>query len=318
MELGLIEECAEVLMTAANGEESDPEVLEALILIGIAQPRLAGRMGFTPSSTGRRLAARLERLGQTDHAMALLELLVEQIPGEHALERDLGAVMRRQGMVQDLADRYLERAQSLIREGRTQEAIGWLREILQLDRNRKDVARLIRDLRFQERSLAKSRQVRWRFVLGALTLSLALSVLIIREIKLLDEYRHIPPVVEGVPNSVHERLASLERFIDVNSAWHRSFHLLKERSNLRLDIDRIEERKLVLDQRAEQKIRERELSAEAAKHRGHAFADATDWKKALMEFENALELGGDDWEHLEQVQRDVEAINKYVEGEEAE
>ncbi len=251
-------------------------------------------------------------MGQTEHAMSLLELLVEQIPGEQSLERDLGAVMRRKGMVRDLADRYLERAQSLIREGRTQEAIGWLREILQLDRNRKDVARLIRDLRFQEQSLAKSRQVRWRVVLGALALSLASSVLILREIKLLEEYRHLPPVVDGSPTSIQERLASLERFIDANPAWHRSFHVVKERSALRLDLDRLEERRLVLQQREEQNARERVLSAEAAMHRAHAFVDSREWSRALVEFEQALELGGEDWPEWDQVKRDVEAISKYL------
>jgi len=315
MDLDLIEECAEVLMTAASGEESDPEVLEALILIGISQPHLASRIGLTPASTGRRLAARLERMGRSDHAQALLELLVDEVPGDPSLERDLGALMRRRGMVRDLADRYLDRAQNLIREGRTQEATGWLREILQLDERRKDVARLIRDLRFQEHSLEKTRKIRWRFVLVALLTSLGASLLFLREFQLLEKYREITPVIEGKPYSVAERLSALERFIEANPAWHRSFHVLKERSTLRIELDRVEERSLVLQQRREQRKRERLLSAEAAMHKGHSFADATDWNKALAEFGQALELGGESWAHREQVQRNVDAIRAYLQGE---
>ena len=223
--------------------------------------------------------------------------------------------MRRQGMVRDLADRYLDRAQSLIREGRTEEAIGWLREILQLDEGRKDVARLIRDLRFQESSLEKIPRIRWRSVLAALLVSLGASLVFLREFRLLEQYREITPLLEDKPGSVAERLAELERFIEANPAWHRSFHVLKERSTLRIELDRVEERSLVLQQRREQQQRERLLSADAAMHRGSSFADATDWNKALTEFGRALELGGESWVHRDQVQRDVDAIRDYLQGE---
>src|ERR1051326_628003 len=95
MEARTAEECVEVLSSVSNGEGADPDVLEALVIVGLAQ------------------------------------------------------LMRRQGMVQDLVNRYFERARKLMREGRNNEAAGWLREVLQLDPSRKDAARLIRDLRFK-------------------------------------------------------------------------------------------------------------------------------------------------------------------------
>ncbi|MAB79066.1 MAG: hypothetical protein CMJ89_06895 [Planctomycetes bacterium] len=312
MEIGLVEECAEVLLTAAGGEESAPEVLEALILIAIAHESIGARMGLTPASTGRRLAARFERAGKAENALGLLEFLVEELPGEPFIERDLAAVMRRQGVVRDLADRYFERAKSLIREGRAEEAMGWLRETLQIDRSRKDVVRLIRDLRFQEHALAQSRQVRWRFVAMALAVSLGLSFIIIREVRLLDQYRQIPEAVPGNPHSTEERLVVLESFIKANPAWHRAFHVLQERSTLRIETDRIEELRNELQQREDQKTGERLLSAEAAMYRGMTLSDGTEWRSALDEFKKALEWGGENWEHREQVQRDVEAIAEFL------
>lgn len=312
MDLGMVEECADVLLTASAGEEPDPEVLEALIVIAIAQPTLAARMGLSPSTTGRRLAARLERLGQTERAMALLDVLVDSLPGEQALERDLGAVMRRQGMVRDLADRYLDRAQSLIREGRTQEAVGWLREILQLDRNRKDVARLIRDLRFQEASAAKSRQIRWRFVVFALLGSLGLSFVLFREVKLLDEYRAMPQVAEGNLGAMHRRLASLESFMDRHPAWHRTFHLLKERSALRIEVERLQEARRVESEREDERRREAMLTAEAARHRAMEKIAIGDLRGALAEFQQALQAGGPDWSDYEQVQRDAASVREFM------
>jgi len=60
----------DVLKGSAVGEESDPEVLEALVVLGISQPQLANQLGISPVSVGRRLAARLERLGETEHSIA--------------------------------------------------------------------------------------------------------------------------------------------------------------------------------------------------------------------------------------------------------
>jgi len=317
MDPSMVEECAEVLLGASTGDQPDPEVLEAMIVIALALPTLAARFGLTPTTTGRRLAARLERLGQTERALALLEVLVQCLPGEKELERDLGALMRRQGMVRDLADRYLERAQSLIREGRTQEGVGWLREILQLDRGRRDVARMIRDLRFQEVSAAKNRQIRWKVVITTLLFSLGVSFVALRETRVLDKYRSLPPAVDENLGALRRRLTSVEGFMEEHPAWHRTFHLVKERSELRIAIEKLEEERRIAAERHDAAQRESIMSAEAARHRAMEKIAIDDLQGALEEFQRALEAGGPTWPGYEQVQRDAASVMDFIRKQEA-
>ena len=81
-------QCVEVLCESVGGEDTDPEVLEALTVLGLSQPQLATQLGISSVATGRRLAARLERLDEPEQGLAVLELLVEHHPGHRAVERD--------------------------------------------------------------------------------------------------------------------------------------------------------------------------------------------------------------------------------------
>ncbi len=305
MEARTAEECIEVLSAVAGGEGADPEVLEALVIVALAQPALSKRMNLPTLTTGRRLAARYERSADIDAALAVLELLQQHFPGQESLERDMAQLMRRQGMVKDLVGRYFERARRLIREGRHNEAAGWLREVLQLDPARKDAARLLRDLRFKGAGRSQRRSGGVRFLFVATLLSVGLSYLVLREFRLREELRAIPTAALGNRAALERRLVEIEQFITAHPVWHGALMALAERSELRIQLAVLAEQMRAgreAEQRAE---RERLEAAELCRQRGLMLAQSGDLKGALTALREALSYGGDDWPERERVSKDV-------------
>jgi tetratricopeptide (TPR) repeat protein len=298
-------ECVEVLGAVATGELADPEVLEALLILSLAHSRLAETTKLAPMPTGRRLATRLEREGEIDHAMAVLELLLAQFPGHEALERDMAQLMRRQGMVQDLVGRYFERAKRCIAEGRPSEAAGWLREVLQLDPGRKDAARLIRDLRFKKLKKDRKGGGGWKIVAVLLLLAGGMTLLVQRELALGEEFRALPRADEGSTSSLERRLATLENFVERNPVWHGSLGVLSERSELRVRLAALAEKARQEREAVEQDLRASLADAEQCRANGLLFAQNGDIAGAMRAFAEALEYGGPDWEHRERVERDL-------------
>jgi len=305
-------ECAEVLGSVATGEGADPEVLEALLILGLAHPELNEGGQAAPMPIGRRLATRLEREGEIDHAMAVLEFLLQRFPGHEALERDMAQLMRRQGMVQDLVGRYFERAKKCIAEGRTSEAAGWLREVLQLDPARKDAARLIRDLRFKKLKQHQRSGGGWRVLLLLVLLAGGAGVLVLRELRLAEEFRGLPAASEGNTTSLQRRLADLEAFVERNPVWHGALRVLSERSELRVRLTVLADQKQAEEQLRVDEERERLQSAELCRTRGLQLAQGGDLAGALRAFEEALSHGGSDWEPRERVERDVQDLRAHM------
>lgn len=300
------EECVEVLAAVAGGEGADPEVLEALLILSLSHPRLTETTKLAPVPTGRRLATRLERDGEIDHAMAVLEVLLAHFPGHEALERDMAQLMRRQGMVQDLVGRYFERAKRCIAEGRPSEAAGWLREVLQLDPARKDAARLIRDLRFKKLKKGRKAGSGGLKILAALLLCAAgLFVLVRRELALAEEFRALPGASEGNTASLERRLATLEEFVALHPIWHGALGVLSERSELRVRLAVLADKARQEREAVEQDQRDRLKSADLCRAKGLRAAQNGDVSAAIAAFEEALEFGGPQWEHHERVARDL-------------
>ena len=299
------EECIEVLTSVANGEGADPDVLEALVIVALAHPNLGKRLKLPTVATGRRLAAILERSSAIERTLAVFELLARHFPGHESLERDLSQLMCRQGMVQDLVNRYFERAQKLVREGRNNEAAGWLREVLQLDPGRKDAARMMRDLRFKRVKRSKRKSGNWRspFVVALLALGLSYSVL--REFRLSGEFRALPQAAPGNPTALKRRLADLEGFIARNPLWHGALQVLTERTALRVQLAVMEAKAEAAREVAEREARERVEAAELCRSRGMASVQSGDVRGALEAFREALAHGGPGWIHYERVSRDV-------------
>ena len=266
-------------------------------------------------ATGRRLAARCERTAEIDEALAVLELLQQHFPGQESLERDLAQLMRRQGMVKDLVGRYYERARRLVREGRNNEAAGWLREVLQLDPGRKDAARLLRDLRFKGSGRTRgSGGGTLRFLFIAALLSAGASYGLLREFRLREELHGIPPAASSNVTALKRRLADLERFIAEHPVWHGALQVLAERSELRVQVAVLEEKERTAEEARERAEHERLESAELSRQRGLMLAQSGDVQGALAAFREALRFGGPDWSEYARVQRDVADLEANAKG----
>lgn len=305
MEARTAEECVEVLSAVAGGEGADPEVLEALVIVALAQPALAKRLNLPTLTTGRRLAARYERSADIDAALAVLELLQTHFPGQESLERDMSQLMRRQGMVKDLVGRYYERARRLVREGRHAEAAGWLREVLQLDPARKDAARMLRDLRFKGAGRSRRRSGGFRFLVVATLLALGLAYVVLREFRLRDELRALPTAAIGNRSALERRLADIEQFIAAHPVWHGALTTLAERSELRIQLAVLAEQTRVEHEAQQRAERERLEAAELCRQRGLMLAQSGDMVGALAALREALRYGGPDWAERERVSNDV-------------
>lgn len=313
MQPSTVEEYIDLLMDAdALGEEADLKLLSSLMIAGLAHPELCSMRGFTGLATGRRVAARLEREGNSDDALSVLEELRAMYPDQQALERDYDAVLGRLGMVLNLADRYYDRAQHLLAAGEIEEGINWLREVLLLDSSRKDVSRQIRDLRLSSGRRKPRARVRWSLVLLGICVPLALTGLVLREQGLRETYNHLPSALVGDLDSNRARLEALNRFFEQNPIWHGAIAIELERTDLRLEVDRLQ----VLDEqrRAEQSSESQEqmIWANQLREAARESVRQSHLQEALSQFEQALEEAPEEWEHRAKTLKDVEFLRKHL------
>ncbi|MEX1025157.1 MAG: hypothetical protein WD226_08780 [Planctomycetota bacterium] len=310
LEREFLEECVQVLVASDGGDETDADILEALFVLGLGRPEVLAEMGLDQVSIGRRLAARMEREELPEASLAVLEFLLEHDPEHRGVQRDHAALMRRLGMVQSLVDRHLAAAGQLMSNGRNAEAIEVLREVLLLDRTRKDVARTIRDLRFADIEKHDERKNRVRKLLLVAAGSVLLVLLGLRERRLFDEYRALAGDDAGTVESVGARLNGVERFVDRHPVWLGSFGALEERGRLRIELDRLireaDRERLLRDQSLQHALEE----AAWAMERGRDRARSGDFVSAIAELQRALELGGDDWSESEQIERNIRVLQQ--------
>jgi tetratricopeptide (TPR) repeat protein len=313
MDATTVAECLDLLQPVAESDGADPEVLLALTILGAAHSETCRRHGISSVASGRRLAARLEQSGDIGSAKAVLGFLLETFPEQKSLERDFAAVLRRQGMIQDLVERYEERAQALLKEGKIHEAIGWLQEVLQLDHARKDVARRIRDLRLKE-----LRSQRWSLRgLLPLTMLLALGAglawVITRDQRASEAFKALPHAQPGDEPSMRRRLSALEAFIEANPWWYGSFKAVSERTELRGKLAEQQRNAELRNDQLALELFDKLEAAELARARALMHADSGKYQVAIQDFELALSLAPADWAERPSVERDLEALRTYLE-----
>ncbi len=287
--------------------------LEALLILGLAHPDVLDRNRISLAVEGRRLAVLLERSGDVDRARSVLELLANRLPEERTIDHELAGILRRSGNTDELVDRYLQRAERAVEEGKVSEAIPWLQEVLLLDRTRRDVARMIRDLRYQEAERKARATRRNRLLALVVLISAGLTLLVGREVKVHRAYAELVDASLTDPDTLYQRKAGIEGLIAEHRFWLGVFSATAERDRLREQIAEYE-RESARSARAKESERRRLLElADAARMRGIMYTERGDYRRALVDLEKAQRLSDDEWEHRAQVDADVEALRKWLE-----
>jgi len=285
--------------------------LEALLILGLAHPDVLEHHRISLAVEGRRLAVLLERSGEPERARIVLELLSRNMPEERTIDHELAGLMRRAGHTDELVERYLHRAEQAVEDGRVGEAIPWLQEILLLDRTRRDVARMIRDLRYQDAERAAQRSRRTRVMLIVFLLSAVLTAVVAREVRLHREFAALPAVDADDAQSLYARYQAIDAFIHDHRVWAGLIGATGERGELRRRINEHElsanEREVAENADAQQN---REM-ADASRMRGLMNSEQGDFAAALEDFQRALQYADADWPHRQEVERDVEALKKW-------
>ena len=302
----------EVLVQSLCDDSSNPRRLEALVVLGLAHPEILGTHRVDLVQEGKRLAALLERRGEVDRSRKLLEILAELNPQDRSIVRELASVMRRNGDVDELIERYLANADEGVKRGRPEEAISWLQEVLLLDRTRRDVARMIRDLRYSVEDRKARARARYRIALGVLLLSAIVSAVVLREYTIGRRYQALPQAGDGEAALV-ARLAGIDELVDEHRFWFGMFRPMTEREGLRERLVTIEERKARERREVEQVSRQRDTLADASRDRGVILARRGDFAEALRDLNHALELSSESWPHRQRVLADIRAIEETME-----
>ncbi len=276
------------LLDSLTDDPGNLRQLEALLILGLAHPDVLNKNRISLAVEGRRLAVLLERSGEVDRARGVLELLANRLPEERTIDHELAGILRRSGNTDELVERYLRRAERAVEDGNIAEAIPWLQEILLLDRTRRDVARMIRDLRYQEadRDARNSRRARVLFFI--LMFSAVCTAVVGREWKIHREYESVVAVDADDPNTLYQRKAQIEDLIADRRIWVGLFKATAERDSLRERIGQYEiERAATMEREA--KEREKVLGmAEQARLRGLMFSERGEFERALTSFKKSL------------------------------
>ena len=287
--------------------------LEALLILGLAHPKIAKRYNISLAAEGRRLAVLLENAGENDRARGLLELLLKHEPEAREIERDLSSLMRREGSIDELVERLMRNAEEQVDAGRPMEAVAWLQEILLHDSSRRDVARMIRDLRYSEATRRQRSTRRNRIAILLIILSTAISALVVREVQVANEVDALPvAAVDDLP-ALQLRMAGIDQLVSTHKAWIGMFTLLEERGELRERIDTVEAQVAKRERELGRRRVERETIADAARLKGTEAVENKDYAGALAHFRRALEFGSSSWAVRERTVADIAALEEWME-----
>jgi tetratricopeptide (TPR) repeat protein len=294
-------------------DPSDLRKLEALMILGLAHPAVLEENRIPLAVEGRRLAVLLERAGDPERARCLLEVLATRMPDEEGVDRELSEMLRRSGSTAELIERYLARAEEAVQGGKPMAAIPWLQQVLLLDRTRRDVARMIRDLRYQESERVTAHKRRNALIVLVATILVVVIGVAIREMRIENTYRDLPEVSEGDLPGLRTRLSSVNDLVDQHRFWIGMFRTVSERRQLESTIDMLEDREQEAEIERGREQQHRLALAEAARERGLQAAERGDFDAALGDLRSALELSNETWPPRARVMADIEAIEKWKE-----
>jgi tetratricopeptide (TPR) repeat protein len=317
---------ARSLLDALCQDEIDVRRLEALLILGLAHPTILAHHRISLRTEGKRLATMLEHQGQADRARCLLEVIEQNAPDESFVveaeespvvpveDKKKGKGKGQAGEPQSSEEQvveYLRRADHCAELGRTSEAIRWLQEVIALDRNRRDVVRMIRDLRWGENERKARNTRRLKFVLLALLLCGVAYGVHWREDHINELYRAIPPATSEIP-SLRDRLESIDALVASNYVWFGMGPALREQNRLHRQISIAEAKAAEAAHEAAVARAQKSEEANAALSRGMLLAQQGHFEEALTDLRHALEISDDSWPERKQVEANVVAIEAWL------
>jgi len=305
---------ARALFSELSQNPQDLLGLESLIILGLAHPRILARHGISLETEGRRLAVVLERGGQSTRAQQILDMLSQNLP---QAEAQVPAVLEEDAQVAERVasiETLLREADQCIARGRRREAIEKLQQILKLDRDRFDVARMIRDLRREQEGRRASRSTVAKVVLSMTLVGCLGYLLVQREQRVRDRWEALPQAVGNDRKALQARLDSIEALLAQEHAWGGVFQAWRERDELRVQIQHVDEEAARAERAATLQKLERVQQAEDIRLRGMLSVKNGHFEEALADLRQALELGGEQWEQRARVQRDISAIEAWKAG----
>jgi hypothetical protein len=185
--------------------------------------------------------------------------------------------------------------------------------VLAVDRSRRDVARMIRDLQFE----AADKRRAWRRRVRSSAMFLVLVGLVLggvwRESWLQQRYDAIPPVEDNDLPGLRERLEQVDHLIAANPLWWGAFQASGERAELRVAIAKHESRLLREQMAAEAEQGRRLDEAESSYVRARDAVDEGDLHAALQHYTQALAVAPPDWPERARTEADVKAIRAWLE-----
>lgn len=295
---------ARALFSALDANPEDLRQREALLLLGLAHPRVFQRHGISLEQEGRRYAQLLHAAGMRERAEEVLALVGAQarLPAPNAnLVGDHEATIAR----------LLARAEECIRRGYPQQAEDCLRDVLSLDPERSDVARMLRDLR--SRRMRGSRRRKQVAVWGAALLILGFvgHTLFQHETRMRAAYQALPAADSNDPAVQQARLDALEVLLAFNPPWSGTLSARSERTRLRTKIDHAQ--RLAGDQARNVVSERRERNEEASDLRMSArvWLERGETERAIEQLNRSLNIAGENWEYRDAVLADMAAIQAW-------
>ena len=288
------------------------------MILGLAHPHILGLYQVSLAAEGRRLSVLLENCGEHERARSILELLAQHAPNDRSIQQDLSSMARRFGEVDELIERCLLRADEEVAADNPMEAIAWLQEILLHDQTRRDVARMIRDLRFAEVEKTQLKQRRNRLAGVLMAVSAVISLLFVREWRIFEQYGALPALASSTADTpraheLNERLAGLDQLLAKNQLWLGMFSVTRERRDLQREADKLANSASERNLRLEKIAYQRQAMAESARLKGLDAVTQVRLGDALFQFERSLDLGALDWDRRSRISANIVAIEELLE-----
>jgi len=186
-----------------------------------------------------------------------------------------------------------------------------LHQILKLDRDRFDVARMIRDLRREDEHRRGYRATAAKIVLSMAIVGFLGYSLVVREQRVRDRWDALPQAVVGDAISLRTRLDAIEGLLAQEHYWGGVFQAWRERDQLRAQVQHLQDEAARAARTAELQRLERIQDAEDVRLRGMLNVKSGKFEEALGDLRQALELGGERWDQRARVLRDISAIEAW-------